>query len=727
MNIVVLFFAIFPPVVYNLTVAWRRETSMKEKGAFEKIYGFLMQSKQIGINEPPRQVFLEIAVDIIILVFITLSFTNSISNFNANFVPSGSEWDTFAVPDMVLRNSISQFHTIPMWNPFINTGIPFFADPMAHFLNLQAFAPIMLFGEINGLKIALIISFFIAGLGQCFLCYYLGIGRLARLWSAVIFMMNGQLVARFFQGQYNLVLSAVWLPFFILSAFAVFKSRRKWPIVLGAFSIAQMWLAGSPYYVIFIIGVLLCITMFYVLQKNDAGTYVFNKTGILRVIVMGVLGLMLTTVTLLPQLEVAPRLVKVASGMEGFQPFHRAVINYLADDTKFANINVLGKLPVDEEYYAYIGIAPFIFLMFLVLAFKPGHRREILAIISILILMALWVDVGESPLRWLFETFPFMNNNLHYPSRALIVGASLFAVLGAFGLDALILWIVNYAKKIHLGVSVVIQPEDRKDAAVVEPMPLLFLFFFPVIAYVIMSIFTIYKANNQFVVLKLEDPLKGQILDQIKPIDLSTYYLSARYSSGWHQPIISRGFHWVDAWYGWVMISSDPTGWTRKIPDFKVKAKYELIDSAKSPEVPDAVLLKTLPGNVNFFRLQNSPPFAFLYPDVPDEASATGWIEAPATWMNPNEVVVKFNAIQPGDLVVLAGSYPGWSVKVDGSPAVLEDINGFLGVRALNGDHTYRFNFISSSFIAGLLISLLGLLLIIVYSFYKKPTILEAP
>jgi uncharacterized membrane protein YfhO len=57
----------------------------------------------------------------------------------------------------------------------------------------------------------------------------------------------------------------------------------------------------------------------------------------------------------------------------------------------------------------------------------------------------------------------------------------------------------------------------------------------------------------------------------------------------------------------------------------------------------------------------------------------------------------------------------------------LEDISGYLGVRAVSGDHTYRFSFFSRSFIAGAVISLAGLLLIIIYYNYKKPTFLEKP
>jgi len=60
---------------------------------------------------------------------------------------------------------------------------------------------------------------------------------------------------------------------------------------------------------------------------------------------------MLSAITLLPQMEVSSRLLKGAEfGLNGSQPLHRAIINYLADDMKFAESDSLGKLPIDEEY-----------------------------------------------------------------------------------------------------------------------------------------------------------------------------------------------------------------------------------------------------------------------------------------------------------------------------------------------------------------------------------------
>jgi hypothetical protein len=44
-------------------------------------------------------------------------------------------------------------------------------------------------------------------------------------------------------------------------------------------------------------------------------------------------------------------------------------------------------------------------------------------------------------------------------------------------------------------------------------------------------------------------------------------------------------------------------------------------------------------------------------------------------------------------LVAAESYYPGWKAFIDGQPVALEEFNGFLSVRTVEGTHEYRFYF----------------------------------
>jgi 4-amino-4-deoxy-L-arabinose transferase-like glycosyltransferase len=57
---------------------------------------------------------------------------------------------------------------------------------------------------------------------------------------------------------------------------------------------------------------------------------------------------------------------------------------------------------------------------------------------------------------------------------------------------------------------------------------------------------------------------------------------------------------------------------------------------------------------------------------------------------------------------MLITHYPGWRVTVDGRPAILENVGGYLATRMENGVHRYRFEFVPLTFYLGLIISLIS-------------------
>ena len=118
----------------------------------------------------------------------------------------------------------------PLWNPYIQTGIPFVADPMLHVYNPVVTLPVLLFGVRAGFKLGIYFSFLIGALGMWKLADTLGLGRAARLWTALMFAFAGQPAARFFQGQYLFVLGFAYIPWIVASLLKWRASSGPGPI-----------------------------------------------------------------------------------------------------------------------------------------------------------------------------------------------------------------------------------------------------------------------------------------------------------------------------------------------------------------------------------------------------------------------------------------------------------------------------------------------------------------
>ena len=58
------------------------------------------------------------------------------------------------IQDWTLVNSLREFGKFPLWNPYIQTGLPFIADPMLHVYNPVVTLPVLLFGVRHGFKLA---------------------------------------------------------------------------------------------------------------------------------------------------------------------------------------------------------------------------------------------------------------------------------------------------------------------------------------------------------------------------------------------------------------------------------------------------------------------------------------------------------------------------------------------------------------------------------------------
>jgi hypothetical protein len=109
-------------------------------------------------------------------------------------------------------------------------------------------------------------------------------------------------------------------------------------------------------------------------------------------------------------------------------------------------------------------------------------------------------------------------------------------------------------------------------------------------------------------------------------------------------------------------------------------------------------------GNTRLYLNQDWTGRAWVEGQSPNSASVADW--------SPNRVVVR--ATGPGRLVLSEINYPGWLARVDGQPATLETAQGALRAVTLPaGTHAVTFEFQPVVVYAGLALSLLGLVMLL--------------
>src|SRR5262249_22649284 len=138
---------------------------------------------------------------------------------------------------------------------------------------------------------------------------------------------------------------------------------------------------------------------------------------------------------------------------------------------------------------------------------------------------------------------------------------------------------------------------------------------------------------------------------------------------------------------------------------------------APSPDMgADPVVVQQMDG-YTIYQMPHNLPYAFLATNEALQAQDQGELRAddvsalvPFT-PNPNQIEMIADASSGQTVVALSIQYPGWRLSVDGHDAPLENVGGYLAAAALPGVHHYVFAYQPIPFYAGLVISLLSLLL----------------
>ncbi|MBI2954358.1 MAG: oligosaccharide flippase family protein [Chloroflexi bacterium] len=407
-------------------------------------------------------------------LFVALAFLGDVTfggklllpadNLNA-FLPFKALIDAPFVPhnllisDMVLQNISWKAlardailgGALPLWNPYIFSGVPFLAAGQAGVLYplgvlFYIIRPEYAYGWFTGLHL------FLAGfLMYCYL-RVIGVVRFGAVVGGIAFMFSGFLVVSFLWPM--VVSTAIWIPLLLLAVESTISSHEKgrrleiaWPMI-GAIALGLQFLAGHmeiSFYVLFtLLYYAVCRLAIMLLRTRD----VFHtlRAGVALLAMVG-LGAGLASIQILPFAEVIkqnfragfvtyndvinwslPKIQALSFLMPDFfgNPTHHTYFDFFSLQTKSVADNMLGR-PTNPpgtifwgtknyvEAASYVGVLPLVLAIAAVIFRSARHTVIFLsyAVFSLLLafgspLYAIFFygipgfDQLHTPFRWIY-------------------------------------------------------------------------------------------------------------------------------------------------------------------------------------------------------------------------------------------------------------------------------------------------------------------------------------
>ncbi len=679
---------------------------------------FLTQLKTAPPLSPttlPRLQWGLVVVEIGVIVLTTYLTTRPFYESPPNFQLSGSESEWLTSTVAAAYTGLHETGRIPRWQPYLEKGEPVIENPFNFIFNPLSSGPSLLLGPVIGLRISVILGYFLAGLGGWFLGRVLGFGLVARVLLAMLLIGKGNIHAMMDSGYYQLALSQTYMPYVIGGVIAIFRwSNRRWPVVLTALAMALQFLSGNIWYVLptavgaVIVGCVLLI---------GTGKRWIDVVTLKRLILTAVFAVGLSAIVAVPvvlqfkQLGRHPNevdagwFVSVPNIVQLYfdpNPIQLITMRTPSDGNK-ETYRLLKDL--DEFFYSFIIPAWFVALILFALPlYRPisGRERRVWWIALILCILAtLWGAGGKQPILWLYQNIPVLAQ-WRFVGRALGVATFWLAILVTMRVD-------NLWQNIKIADwPMLLEGPSRR----VKYVPL-----------VLGGVLLIATANAGAQVNDQWYKL-NKIVHPIEPVsDRCITWLRTQHPNEplavWRQEYTSITTFLNNRVRTWSigadfeMLSQPSTLGSPLINLNKVKPQYAQVDYYD--QIPWAtsngyrVVLNSPRGAEVahcLYERKDILPYAYTV--------SKAWFESMTE--PEEEPVVNLNAFSPvslyerrGDQVALIvtearkertivgvqeKAYPGWRVEVDGKPAQIESVGGQIGVILPVGDQPVQVYFV---------------------------------
>ncbi len=315
------------------------------------------------------------------------------------------DWDQHTFYSGVARSTITKFKQAPLWNPYYCGGNSMIGNPQSYFLS-PFFIFILAFGEIPGMKIA-VLAYAIAGmLGMYFLSRHFNFGKYSSLLPSIIFMLSSMFALHMTEGHFFFATTAL-IPFAFLAYLkSVEKNRLSIKFAVACSAVLSLMFFGGGVYISAYTSLLLVFAAIIFSLKEKSARFLKS------ILIIFIFFLGISSVKLLPVFEFTyknPRYTSPAEGVDA-KLLYNMFLNPQQSHTAWHD----GQQYWWHEYGAYIGYPVALLLL---LAFTV-YFMESLYLKAIMLIFFLLMMGDRSPINlWgILHNFPVFSS-LRIPSR----------------------------------------------------------------------------------------------------------------------------------------------------------------------------------------------------------------------------------------------------------------------------------------------------------------------
>ena len=642
---------------------WRLKWLGRNKGILE--FGFV---KEVG--KKLRECFWEdeknrrrllIVFELGLLALWALWVGRAYLDFDPQIIPAGREFSS-AIQTHHLWTQFQECGWCALWNGSVRGGSPAFVDIYGSALHPIVMVTTLIFGVLNGAKVALVAALWFAGLAQWWLARVLNLGWLPRLWSAMMVIVGGHLAGRMELGVFGVVLSTAMCSLVFAAIILVARDGGRRAIVLLAVVSASTIMSGQGYIQVGLLG-LFPAMLFLVFDDKRRITHLWKN----YLIALG-LALLLAALFLVPLAHFGPNFSKYTDPeFAAAQPLTYLPLNLLIDDWQYYSSELLGKLPYPYMYTLYIGWVP---VTLAIIGLSRGARKDRRFLWFMAIGIVFEFLIGSAVLlRWLVNLLPAVAGVRH-PSIIAGLAVPLILGLSAYGLEKLLEmdW-----PRLRLSFS------ERA----VFPQGILSLKWILFIS-LFFSLQSGYRFTRNWIYVREQGDVITQLLEELKTESLQ-----------WVEPPFGEHPYIEPAIQMGLKISSGIVPWRWKDREFP----SPVLEASRAGPPSGLVEKVDVVDSIPIYARYDQPYVMVTNNDLPCTASGSG-----------GELEVLCATSSPGHLIVKENMWSGWKAWVDGERTpLLGDL--WLEVEAPVGEHIYEFRYQPWDVPLGIFLSLIGVFL----------------
>lgn len=351
--------------------------------------------------------------------------------WQVSFLNASLKWDLIDVvfPFRFYFSECIQSGYFPFWNPYLQTGTPFFAD-----LQAPVFYPELLFTSLMGRYSVLTMHFwfvvylFVAAAGMFRLSHFFNRNVQASMVAAMAYSFSGFIVGH---GQhFFLLVGAAWIPH-VVTEYLCLAQKRTFFNTLKTAVFVFLMISGAYQALSFTLFYLMLCLFFYflitdLLAKNKPGAWQWFRVNVLLFVVVTVFALpmIVTTIEIITSVDRLENGVNLAQSLSHLQTI-KSAISFVFPFTTLKYDEFFGvDISMRNHYF---GLIPLLF--FTVALFSRQSRLTYLLLIFGVVVFAS--SFAFLPVReWLFRFVPLMNL-FKYSAFIRIFGLIAFILLAA--------------------------------------------------------------------------------------------------------------------------------------------------------------------------------------------------------------------------------------------------------------------------------------------------------